>query len=140
MSSSHSPATASDLPPPVAEWHRIVRDRDANALGAWLAEEVVFHSPVVHTPQRGRAITTLYLGAALQVFVNPSFRYVREIVGPRDAALEFEVELDGIVVNGIDLLRWNDAGRIVEFKVLIRPLQAIQLIHQMMGALLARKG
>ena len=133
-------ASAHDLPKPVADWHQIVRQRDAAALGAWLAEEVVFHSPVVHTPQRGRAITTLYLGAALQVFINPSFRYVREIVGARDAALEFEVEIDGTLVNGVDLLRWDDDGRIVEFKVLIRPLQAIQLIHQMMGAMLARKG
>jgi hypothetical protein len=66
------------------------------------------------------------------VFFNESFCYAREIVGPRDAALEFQVEIDGIAVNGIDLIKWNEAGRIVEFKVMIRPLKAINLIQQKM--------
>ena len=79
-----------------------------------------------------------YLAAALHVFGDPSFRYVREIVGSRDAALEFEIQLDGIFVNGVDLMSWNDEGRIVEFKVMLRPLKAINLIHQKMGEMLAR--
>jgi hypothetical protein len=70
------------------------------------------------------------------VFFNESFRYVRELTGPHDAALEFEVEIDGISVNGIDLIKWNDEGKIVEFKVLVRPLKAINLIHQKMAELL----
>jgi hypothetical protein len=74
------------------------------------------------------------------VFFNESFRYVREIAGPRDAALEFQVEIEGIAVNGIDLIRWNDAGRIVEFKVMIRPLKAVNLIHQKMAAMLQKQG
>ena len=90
----------------------------------------------MHTPQVGKAITARYLAAAFHVFFNESFHYVREIVGPHDAALEFQVEIDGITVNGIDLIKWNDAGRIVEFKVMIRPLKAINLIHQKMAAML----
>jgi SnoaL-like domain len=123
----------------VDEWHRIVRERDVEALDALLDNEVVFHSPVVHTPQRGRPITTMYLAAAVTVFGNASFRYVRELVGARDAVLEFVVEIDGIEVNGVDMIRWNDAGRIDDFKVMLRPLKAINLIHQKMGALLQSK-
>ena len=77
-----------------------------------------------------------YLGAAFQVFFNPTFRYVREIVGASDAMLEFETVIDGVQVNGVDLIKWNDAGRIVEFKVMLRPLKAINLIHQRMAAML----
>lgn len=117
-------------------WHRLVRSRDAAGLPALLADDVVFHSPVVHTPQRGRQIVAMYLGAALHVFGNPAFRYVREIVGTSDAMLEFETEIEGIVVNGVDIIRWNDAGRIVDFKVMLRPLQAINLIHRKMAELL----
>ena len=121
---------------PLDTWHRLVRNQDPSGLPALLAEDAVFHSPVVHTPQRGRALATAYLGAAFQVFFNPSFRYVREIVGPTDAMLEFETEIDGISVNGVDLIRWNEAGQIVDFKVMIRPLKAINLIHQRMAAML----
>jgi hypothetical protein len=121
---------------PLATWHRLVRTLDPSGLDALLAEDVVFHSPVVHTPQRGRKLASWDLGAAFQVFFNPSFRYVREIVGPSDAMLEFETEIDGIVVNGVDLIKWNAAGQIVEFKVMLRPLKAINLIHQRMGAML----
>lgn len=119
-------------------WHELVRTRNTAGLDVLLADEVVFHSPVVHTPQVGKAITARYLTAAFHVFFNDSFRYVREIVGPRDAALEFQVEIDGIAVNGIDLIKWNDAGRIVEFKVMIRPLKAINLIQQRMAQLLTK--
>lgn len=122
---------------PLATWHHLLNTRDLAALDALLAEEVVFHSPVVHTPQVGKAITTLYLMAAFQVFFNDSFRYVREVVGERDAVLEFQVEIDGISVNGVDMLTWNDAGQIVGFKVMVRPLKAINLIHQKMAALLS---
>lgn len=120
----------------VAAWHALVRSRDARGLDALLADDVVFHSPVVHTPQVGKAITTLYLSAALHVFGVPSFRYVREVGGSRDAVLEFMLELDGIEINGVDMLRWDDSGKIVEFKVMLRPLKAVNLIHQKMAALL----
>lgn len=121
---------------PVERWHAIVRERDPRGLAALLANEVVFHSPVVHRPQPGKAITTVYLTAAFHVFFNESFRYVREITGPRDAALEFTVTIDGVEVNGVDLLRWNDDGRITDFKVMIRPMKGIQLIHAKMAAML----
>ncbi|HJV63279.1 MAG TPA: nuclear transport factor 2 family protein [Albitalea sp.] len=121
---------------PLAQWHRAVTQRDVRALDALLADEVVFHSPVVHTPQVGKAITTQYLAAAFRVFFNESFRYVRELAGPHDAVLEFQVQIDGISVNGVDMMRWDDAGRIVDFKVMLRPLKAVNLIHQKMAEML----
>jgi len=118
-------------------WHRLVRTNDASGLRDLVAEDAIFHSPVVHTAQAGRKLTVMYLSAAFKVFFNPSFRYVREIVGAHDAMLEFETEIDGILVNGVDIIKWNDAGQIVEFKVMIRPLKGMQVIHQKMGELLA---
>lgn len=122
---------------PIATWHRLVRSQDPSGLDGLLASDVVFHSPVMHTPQRGRTQAAGYLGAAFRVFFNPSFRYVRELIGEHDAMLEFETEVDGILVNGIDLIKWNDDGLIVEFKVMIRPLKAINVIHQRMAAMLS---
>jgi ribosomal protein S18 acetylase RimI-like enzyme len=123
-------------PPALAAWHELVRNRNVKGLDALLANDVVFHSPVVHTPQAGKAVTVQYLGAAFHVFFNESFRYVREVVGPSDAVLEFQVEIDGIAVNGVDMIKWNDEGKVVDFKVLVRPLKAINLIHQRMAAML----
>ena len=113
-----------------------MRTRNTKGLSTLLADDVVFHSPVVHTPQLGKTITLQYLSAAFRVFFNDTFRYVRELTGPRDAALEFQVEIEGISVNGVDMIKWNDEGKIVEFKVLIRPLKAINLIHQKMAVML----
>jgi hypothetical protein len=123
-------------PDALARWHRIAQARDPRGLAELLADDVVFHSPVVHTPQVGKAITTLYLAAALQVFGNESFRYLREVAGERDAVLEFETTIDGIVVNGVDMLTWNAAGQVTAFKVMVRPLKAINLIHAKMAAML----
>ena len=120
-------------------WHRLVRTRDPSGLDALLAGDVVFHSPIVHTPQRGKQLATLYLTAAVHVFGNETFRYVREVVGRRDAVLEFQVEVDGIAVNGVDMIRWNEQGQITDFKVMVRPLKAINLLHQKMAALLQAK-
>ncbi len=121
---------------PIAIWHRLVKERDAQGLDGLLAADAVFYSPVVHTPQVGKAITKKYLTAAFHVFFNESFRYVRELSDKRDAVLEFELELDGITINGVDMIRWNDAGKITEFKVMLRPLKAVNLIHQKMAAML----
>ncbi len=123
----------------LAAWHELVRTRSASGLAALLADEVVFHSPVVHTPQRGKALALQYLLTAFQVFGNESFRYVREVAGDRDAVLEFEVEIDGIQVNGVDMIRWDDADQIVDFKVLVRPLKAVLGIQQRMAAMLQAK-
>jgi hypothetical protein len=125
-------------PTTLQSWHNIVHTRDASGLRDLLAEDVVFYSPVVHTPQVGKAITSMYLAAAVQVFGNESFRYVREIVGESDAVLEFETEIDGILINGVDMIRWNADGKITEFKVMLRPLKAVNLIHQKMGEMLSR--
>jgi SnoaL-like domain len=124
---------------PIDTWHHLVRTHDASGLATLLADEVVFHSPVVHTPQRGRKLAAGYLGAAFHVFFNPSFHYVREIRGLSDAMLEFETEIDGVLVNGVDIIRWNEGGQIVDFKVMVRPLKAINLIHQKMAAMLQSK-
>ena len=123
-------------PNPLDDWHRLLKDRDVAALDSLLSDQVVFYSPIVFTPQVGKAITARFLTAAFHVLVNDSFHYVREIVGSRDAVLEFSVEIDGIVVNGVDMIRWDDTGKIIEFKVMLRPLKAIQLVHQKMAALL----
>ncbi|SEK15858.1 MULTISPECIES: nuclear transport factor 2 family protein [unclassified Variovorax] len=120
----------------LATWHQLVERQDAAGLDALLDDDAVFHSPVVHKPQVGKAITQKYLAAAFQVFFNDSFRYVRELKGERDAVLEFTLELDGISVNGVDMIKWNDAGKITEFKVMLRPLKAVNLIHEKMGAML----
>jgi len=124
--------------PVIQAWHEVVRSRDMAGLQRILADDVVFHSPVVHTPQRGKAITLQYLMGAMQVLNNASFRYEREIVGEHDAVLEFATEIDGILINGVDLIRWNDAGLIVDFKVMVRPLKAVNLLHQKMGEMLER--
>ena len=121
---------------PVAGWHEIVEEHNVHGLDALLAADVVFHSPVVHTPQVGKPITKMYLTAAIAVFGNETFRYVRELKSARDAVLEFELELDGIAVNGVDMIKWNDQGEITEFKVMLRPLKAVNLIRQKMGAML----
>ncbi len=123
-------------PHPVAAWHDLLARRDPSGLDALLADDVVFHSPIVHTPQKGRAITRLYLGAAFRVLFNDRFHYVREIVSGRDACLEFSTEIDGVHVNGVDLIRFDAEGRIVDFKVMVRPLKAIQLVHGMMARML----
>lgn len=130
------PQGKSMLHHPLETWHRLVRSQDPSGLDALLAEDAVFHSPVVHSPQRGRKLAAGYLAAAFRVFFNPSFRYVREITGASDAMLEFETQIDGVLVNGVDIIKWNEAGQIVEFKVMLRPLKAINLIHQRMAAML----
>lgn len=123
------PAAAAGL----RRWHELVEKADAAGIPALLADDVVFHSPVVHTPQNGKEIAGRYLAAAFGVFVGRSFRYVREVKSGNDVVLEFLVEIDGITVNGVDLITWDDAGKIIAFKVMLRPLQAIKLIHQKMA-------
>ena len=117
-------------------WHEMVRSNDPSGLSALIAENAVFYSPVVHSAQRGRNLVVMYLSAAFRVFFNSTFRYVREIAGETDAVLEFETEIDGILVNGVDLIQWNENGEITEFKVMVRPLKGLNVIHQRMAAIL----
>lgn len=138
-----STRTNTVMPAALAEWHRIVNERQPQGLHTLLADDVVFWSPVVHTPQRGKAITQAYLTAALHVLGTEHFRYLREVVGTDGvcgAVLEFETELTGIKVNGVDMIQWNDQGQITDFKVMVRPLKAVQAVHEQMGRLLAEMG
>jgi len=128
----------------IKRWHRLVEQRDAAALPDLLCEDVVFYSPVVFRPQPGRDVTATYLRAAMEVLDPPSversFRYVREVLQGRHAVLEFETTIDGKVVNGVDMITCNDSGQITEFKVMVRPLQAINLVQQKMAAMLDSMG
>ena len=126
------------MPRPIEQWHQVVAGRDPAALKDLLAEDVVFVSPVVHTPQAGRPITMAYLHAAMQVLNNPSFRYLNQWFGADSAVLEFECVVDDISVNGIDMIHWNADGRIDHFKVMVRPLKAMNKLHEMMGRELQR--
>jgi hypothetical protein len=117
-------------------WHQVMKNNDVIGLDALLADNAIFHSPVVHTPQVGKAITKLYLSAAFKVFYKDTFKYVRELMSEKDAILEFEVEIDGIIVNGVDMITCDEEGKIVDFKVMIRPLKAVNLIHQKMGEMM----
>jgi SnoaL-like domain len=128
------------MPAVVRDWHEVVRNRDHAALDRLLADEVVFHSPVVHTPQVGKAVTRLYLQAATEVLGGSGFHYVREVWSDTDAVLEFVNVIDGITINGIDMIRWNSDNRIVDFKVMVRPLKAVNMLHQKMGEMLQRFG
>lgn len=124
-------------PEPVRAWHELVESRDPALLGPLLADDVVFRSPAVFSPQAGRAATTLYLTAAMAV-LGPTVRYVDEWYGPDSAVLEFEADLDGVVVHGVDMMRWNDAGKLTSFTVMVRPVKGLQQLMIMMSAELAR--
>lgn len=117
----------------LAAWHRYMLGNDAALLDELIADDAVFHSPVVHTPQEGREKVLMYLTAAGRVFGNGTFRYVRELVDGPEACLEFTCEMDGLTVNGIDLIRFDLEGRIVDFKVMVRPLKAIDIVWKKMA-------
>lgn len=120
----------------IARWHEMLESKNDAILDDLLADDVTFHSPVVHTPQEGKQITMMYLSAANGVLGNGNFQYVREVLSGNDAVLEFTAELEGIYINGVDMIRCNDAGQIVDFKVMIRPLKAVNLLHKKMGEML----
>lgn len=132
------------IPPVIQRWHRLVECATqqrpgfdvAGAIDDVLADDVVFESPAVHTPQRGKAVTRRYLVAALQVLNGPDWRYGEQWFGPASAVLEFETVVDGRSVNGVDIVRWNADGRIVHFKVMIRPLKGLDAVVGRMAALL----
>lgn len=113
-------------------WHEIVNTKDGKQIPKLLAENVVFYSPVIHKPQKGIQITSFYLSAALNVLANQSFKYVRDIRDKNNVVLEFETVIDGIEVNGVDLVKFNNDGKIVEFKVMVRPLKAINILREKM--------
>ena len=126
--------------PTIDAWHRMIEERNASALDDVLADDAVFHSPVVHTPQEGKQLTKLYLTAAIMVLGGSDFTYVREVIGDSDAVLEFTAEVNGIHINGVDMIHWNADGKIDDFKVMIRPLKAVNLLHGLMKQALQPAG
>lgn len=123
-------------PPVIQRWIAIIENRRTDELEALLAEDAVFYSPAVFTPQEGRATTLSYLTAAVKLFGDSDFRYVGEWFSQRSAVLEFVADIDGVHVNGVDVIKWNGDEKIVEFKVLIRPLKALQSVMAAMAQLL----
>ena len=129
----------------IERWKKVMSG-DPAGLDDLLAEDVVFYSPVVFTPQKGKEVTKLYLGAAMGTFGGDassgsssghgSFGYTKTVLSGNQAFLEFETEMGGKFVNGVDIITCNEEGRIVEFKVMIRPLQAIQMVHAQMARML----
>jgi hypothetical protein len=122
---------------PLARWHDAVAHQDIARVEPLVADDAVFLSPAVHVPQEGKAKVLKYLGAALAVLADPTFTYVKEWHGDRSAILEFELELDGIAINGIDRIEWNAEGKIVYFKVMVRPWKALEKVVERMGKQLA---
>lgn len=129
----------------VERWHAYVRGELAGGLDELLDDDVVFYSPIVYTPQRGKAITTMYLQAAGQTLPGEKssaggsgFRYTKQVLAGDTAVLEFETTVEGKYVNGVDIIRANEAGHIIEFRVMIRPLQAVNLVHEQMKSMLEK--
>ena len=131
----------------VEKWHLHLKGELPGGLDELLDDDVEFLSPIVFTPQKGKTLTKLYLGAAGNTFSEgdkaktpgskkSNFRYIKEVKSDNYAVLEFESEIEGKYINGVDIITWNDAGKITEFKVMIRPLQAVNLMHAQMKAML----
>ncbi|HEX2821687.1 MAG TPA: nuclear transport factor 2 family protein [Streptosporangiaceae bacterium] len=126
----------SERPSAVRAWHAIAESKDPARLNELLSDDVVFWSPAVFAPQEGKALTTRYLSSAL-VVLGPSLRYVGEWHDPASAVLEFEAELDGVYLQGVDMLRWNGDGKLVSFTVMVRPMRGLQKLVELMARELA---
>ena len=127
------------VPAPVEAWHAVAASRDVSGLASLLADDCVFRSPAVHTPQAGKALTTAYLSAAV-VVLGPTLTYVREWYGEDSAVLEFEAELDGLTIHGVDMLTWAPDGRLVDFTVMVRPFKGLTKLMEQMAAELSLGG
>ena len=124
-------------PKAIAVWHESVEKNDLAAFEALITDNAIFESPAIHAPQHGKAMVSMYLRGALHVLNNGSFRYVDEWLAPRSAVLEFEAKVDGLHVNGVDIIRWNDDDRVTHFKVMVRPFKGLTALMAAMKALLA---
>lgn len=131
----------------IDRWHQYLSGELPGGLDELLADDVIFYSPIVYTPQEGKAITKLYLEAAGQTLPGDSpeggdgspvggFRYTKQVMAGDTAVLEFETTVQGTYVNGVDIIRCDEDGRIVEFRVMLRPLQAVNLLHRLMKTML----
>ncbi|GAA6170263.1 nuclear transport factor 2 family protein [Sessilibacter corallicola] len=125
------------IPTTIEKWHLLVKTKNTDLLDEILADDVNMHSPVVHTVQKGKEITKMYLSAASKTLCNNTFKYVREVYDEDFALLEFETEINGISVNGVDMISLNSDGKISDFKVMVRPLKGINVVHQVMGEALS---
>lgn len=120
-----------DQPPALRAWHAVAQARDAALLDDLLADEVEFRSPAVFKPQQGKALASMYLTGAL-IVLGPTLRYVHEWYEDTSAVLEFEAELDGVYVQGVDMLRWNSNDKLISFTVLVRPLRGLEKLIELM--------
>jgi hypothetical protein len=127
-------------PPVIQRWLEFIDGGHSGDVTALLAPDAVFCSPAVFTPQEGRDTTAAYLNAAAKLFGGKGFRYVNTWYAERSAVLEFVADIDGIHVNGIDMIEWNDAGEITTFKVMLRPFKALQTVIPKMAELLQGQG
>jgi hypothetical protein len=124
-------------PPVIQRWIDIIDNHRPDELDGLLAEDAVFYSPAVFTPQEGKAKTAMYLRAAERMFSGTDFHYVGQWFGEQSAVLEFTATIDGVYVDGIDMIAWNDDEKIVSFKVMMRPFKALSVIMPKMAELLA---
>ncbi len=124
-------------PEPIVRWLELLKAGDASKIEDLLAEDAVFLSPAVHAPQAGKPLVAKYLSAAMTVLNNGTFRYTNEWFAENSAVLEFEVEIDGVFINGADFIFWNAEGRIHTFKVMIRPFKALNAVIALMSKQLA---
>ncbi len=124
-------------PEPIVRWFELLKAGDASKIEDLLSDDAVFLSPAVHTPQAGKALVAKYLRAAMTVLNNGTFRYTNEWFAENSAVLEFEVDIDGVFINGADFIFWNAEGRIHTFKVMVRPFKALNALVSLMGRQLA---
>ena len=123
-------------PHAIEDWHKVMVSGDVSTLPELLHEDAVFHSPVVHTPQTGKAKVMMYLSAAATVFDDAQFTYTREIIGQDHAMLEFTSVVEGVEINGVDIITWDENGKITDFKVMVRPVKAVNKLWEKMGEML----
>jgi hypothetical protein len=113
---------------PIQDWHKLLQSGDVMSLDKLLHKDVIFYSPLLFKPQKGKSITKMYLSSAFKMFENTGFEYVKEVVSDKEAILEFTATIDGTIVNGVDIISWDEQGLITEFKVMIRPFRAIEKV------------
>lgn len=128
-----------ELPPVIERWLRVIETGEMDELEDMLADDAVFYSPAVFAPQRGRTLTIAYLRAAEHMFSGTGFHYVEKWIAANSAVLHFAAEVDGLTLEGIDMIHWNDDGKITEVKVMIRPFKALQGVIAKMAELLSGK-
>ncbi len=119
-------------------WHNFVKTRNTDGLNDFIADDAELYSPVVFKPIEGQFMVSMYLMAASQIIANDNFKYIREISDDTNAFLEFETEIDGIIVNGVDMIKFTEDGKLQEIKVMVRPLKAVNIVHKKMGEYLEK--